>query len=84
MKLSQLISSVFVGLVAGLLGLVVVAVIRAGVAISHLGQDVTRTARTAKRPPSTYARPGTDAAVVVKIPEESRRDRGFDASRRAA
>ena len=36
MKLSQLVSSVFVGLVAGLLGLVVVAVIRAGVAISHL------------------------------------------------
>jgi len=84
MKLPQLVSSVFVGLLAGLLGLVIVAVIRAGLAISHLGQDVTRTARTAKRPTITYARPGTDAAVIVKIPEERRRDRGFDESRPAA
>ena len=84
MKLSQLVSSVFVGLLAGLVGPVVVAVIRAGVEISHLGQDVTRTARTTKRSTNTYARPGTDAAIVVKIPEGTRRDRGFDASRPAA
>ena len=84
MKLSQLVSSVFVGLLAGLVGPVVVAAIRAGVAISHLSQDVTRPARAAQRPSNTYARLGTDAAVVVKIPEGTRRDRGFDESRPAA
>lgn len=83
MKLSQLVSSVFVGLLAGLVGPVVVAVIRAGIGISHLGQDVTRPARTAKRSSNTYARPGTDAAVVVKIPEGRHHDRGFDESHRA-
>jgi hypothetical protein len=84
MKLSQLVSSVFVGLLAGLVGPVVVAIIRAGVAISHLGQDSTRTARTAKRSTSTHARPGRDAAVVVKIPGARRRDRRFEESRPAA
>ena len=84
MKLSQLVSSVFVRLLAGWVGPLVVAVIRAGVKISHLGQDVTRPARTAKGSFHTYARPATDAAVVVEIPEGTRRDRGFDESRRAA
>jgi hypothetical protein len=84
MKLSQLASSVFVGLLAGLVGPVVVAAIRAGVAISHLSQGATRPARTAQRPSNTYARLGTDAAVVVKIPEGPGRDRGFDESRPAA
>ena len=84
MKLSQLVSSVFVGLLAGLVGPLVVAVIRAEVEISHLGQDLTRPARTAKGSTNTYARTGTDDAVVVKMPEGTRRDRGFDESRRAA
>jgi hypothetical protein len=85
MKLFQLVSSVFVGLLAGLLGLVVVTAIRAGVAISHLGQDVTQPAGTTKRSSNSYARPGTDAAVIVKIPEGTRRrDRGLDESRPAA
>jgi len=84
MKLSQLVSSVFVGLLAGLVGPVVVAAIRAGVAISHLSQDVTQSARTAQRSSNTYARLGTDAAEVVKITEGTRRDRGFDESRPAA
>jgi hypothetical protein len=82
MKLSQLVSSVFVGLLAGLVGPVVVAVIRAGVEISHLGQDPARTARTAKRfTTSPHARTGTDSAVVVKMPEARRQDKE---SRRAA
>lgn len=84
MKLSQLVSSVFVGLLAGLVGPVVVAAIRAGVAISHLSQDVTQSARTAQRSSNTCARLGTDAAEVVKITEGTRRDRGFDESRPAA
>ncbi len=84
MKLSQLVLSVFVGLLAGLVGPAVVAVIRAGLAISHLGQDVTRTARTAKGSSSICARPGADAAVVAEIPERTRRDRGFVESRPAA
>ena len=84
MKISPLVSSVFVGLLAGLLGLVLVVVIRAGIAISYLGQDVTRTATTADKSTSTYARPSTDAAVIVKIPEGMGRDRGFGESRPAA
>ena len=86
MKLSQLVSSVFVGLLAGLVGLVVVAVIRAGVEISHFGHDPARIAsRTAKKSTtSTCARVDTGATVVVKIPEGMRRDRGFDAFRPAA
>lgn len=80
MNLFQLVSSVFVGLVAGLLGLVV-TVIRAGVEISHLGQDVTRPAKAAKGSSNTYARPGTNDAVAAKIPEARRQDKE---SRRAA
>jgi hypothetical protein len=81
MNLFQLVSSMFVGLVAGLLGLVVVTVIRAGVEISHLGQDVTRPAKAAKGSSNTYARPGTNDAVAAKIPEARRQDKE---SRRAA
>jgi len=81
MKLSQLVSSVFMGLVAGLLGLVVVTVVRAGVEVSHLGQDVTRPARAAKGSSNTYGRTGTDDAIAAKISEARRQDKE---SRRAA
>ncbi len=86
MNLSTIVSSVVVGLLAGLLGPMVVAVIGAIRAVLRLGQGVTRTARTTEKPASTYARPGTDAAVVAKIPEgrRRRRDREFEESRPAA
>ncbi len=84
MKLSQLVSSVVVGLLAGLLGIMVLAVIGATRALLRLGQDAIRTSRTAEKPASAHARPGTDAAVVVKMPEGRRRDGGFEGSRPAA
>jgi len=86
MQRSQLVSSVFVGLLAGLMGIVVLSVVTAMRAILRLGQDATPIARTAqKKPASAYARPGTDAALVVKMPEgRRRRDGGFEESRPAA
>ncbi len=84
MKLSQLVSSVVVGLLAGLLGIMVLAVTTMG-AVLRLGRGATPKAGTAQKPASAYARPGTDAAVVVKMPEgRRRRDGGFEESRPAA
>ena len=69
MNLPTLVSSVVVGLLAGLLGLMVLAVITVMRALLHLGQGVARMARTAEKSTSTHARPGTDSAVVVKMSE---------------
>ncbi len=85
MNLPTIVSSVVVGLIAGLLGPMVAAVIGATRALLRLGQDAIRTSRTAEKPASAHARPGTDAAVVVKMPEgRRRRDGGFEGSRPAA
>ena len=84
MNISPIISSIAVGLLAGLAGPMMVAVIGAVGAVLRLGQDVMRTAKTARKSTSTYARPGTDAAVVVKMPEGRRRDRESKESRPAA
>lgn len=78
MNLPTLVSSVVVGLLAGLLGLIVLAVITAMRAFKHLGQGVAPMARTAEKPTSPHARPGTDDAVVVKMPEGRHHDRGFE------
>lgn len=84
MNLSTVVSSVVVGLIAGLLGPIVAGTISAMRAVSRLGQDNSRTARTSEKGSSTYARPGADAAVIVQMPKGRRRDRGFDESRPAA
>ena len=84
MNLPTIVSSVVVGLLAGLLGPMVLAVINAMRALLRLGRDVTRPARTTEKSTSTYARPGTDAAVVVKMPEGRHGGRGLEESRPAA
>ena len=84
MNLPTIVSSVVVGLLAGLLGLMVLAVITATRALLHLGQGVARIARTAEKPTSSHVRPGTGGAVVVKMPEGRRHDRGLDESHPAA
>jgi hypothetical protein len=85
MNLPTIVSSVVVGLLAGLLGPMVVALIGAMRALLHLGQGVTRLARITRKSTSTYARSGTDTAVIVKMPQGRRhRDGGFEESRPAA
>lgn len=85
MNLLTFISSVVVGLLAGLLGPMVVAAIGAMRALLHLYGDVTRTAKTAEKPTSTHACPGTDAASAVKMPGGRRHpDKGSDEFRPAA
>jgi hypothetical protein len=84
MNLSTVVSSVVVGLIAGLLGPIVAGAISAMRAVSRLGQDDRRTTRISKKGTSTYARPGADAPVIVRMPKGRRRDRGFDECHPAA